>query len=60
MLGAFFGDAFCKDLLTPRQRLAAFTLALALAMSPLAGRAAMKDGTGIPGPAASPGPWPCC
>ncbi|KAF0097808.1 MAG: hypothetical protein FD144_4757 [Rhodospirillaceae bacterium] len=41
MLGAFFGDAFRKDLLTPRQRLAAF--ALAVAISPLAGMAAGKE-----------------
>lgn len=41
ILGAFFGDAFRKDLLTPRQRLAAF--ALAVAISPLAGMAAGKE-----------------
>ena len=40
-LGAFFGDAFRKDLLTPRQRLAAF--ALAVAISPLAGMAARNE-----------------
>ncbi|NQW53546.1 MAG: hypothetical protein HQ465_20135 [Rhodospirillales bacterium] len=41
LLGAFFGDAFRKDLLTPRQRLAAFGLAVAI--SPLAGMAAGKE-----------------
>jgi hypothetical protein len=41
LLGAFFGDAFRKDVLTPRQRLAAFGLAVAI--SPLAGMAAGKE-----------------
>ena len=41
ILGAFFGDAFRRDLLTPRQRLAAF--ALSVAISPLAGMAAGKE-----------------
>lgn len=41
VLGAFFGDAFRKDLLTPRQRFAAFTLSVAI--SPLAGMAASKE-----------------
>lgn len=41
LLGAFFGDAFRKDLLTPRQRFAAF--ALSVAISPLAGMAAGKE-----------------
>lgn len=41
ILGAFFGDAFRRDLLTPRQRFAAFTLSVAI--SPLAGMAAGKE-----------------
>lgn len=41
LLGAFFGDAFRKDVLTPRQRFAAF--ALSVAISPLAGMAAFKE-----------------
>ncbi|WP_289294534.1 hypothetical protein [uncultured Reyranella sp.] len=41
LLGALFGDAFRKDLLTPRQRLAAF--ALTVMLSPLAGMAAGKE-----------------
>ncbi len=41
ILGAFFGDAFRRDLLTPRQRFAAFVLSVAI--SPLAGMAAGKE-----------------
>ncbi|WP_439611518.1 hypothetical protein [Reyranella sp.] len=41
LLGAIFGDAFRKDMLTPKQRLAAF--ALAVMLSPLAGMAAGKE-----------------
>lgn len=41
LLGALFGDAFRKDLLTPRQRLAAFGVTVAI--SPLAGLAAWKE-----------------
>ena len=41
ILGAFFGDAFRRDLLTPRQRFAAFFLSVAI--SPLAGMAAGKE-----------------
>lgn len=41
LLGAIFGDAFRKDLLTPRQRLAAFGLTVTI--SPLAGMAAGKE-----------------